>query len=150
MDMLLRSDYETATHRLEHAMNYLELTKMHPEAYDEFKEVLRKASEAYPKLDQFSDKLFVQRISIFARFMTLCYDTTTKQFVPLSSLPVEDKQTIADAVFIDLKQSLQEFKKLKIPFFKKVMGLKKEAQDNQNILDSLMKVKNFSGSLTHD
>ena len=37
MDILLMSDYKTASHLLKHAMNYLENTKTHPKAFDRFK-----------------------------------------------------------------------------------------------------------------
>jgi hypothetical protein len=142
MDKLLRSDYETATHRLKHAMNYLENTNMHPEGYNEFAEVLKKSNEALPKLDEFEDKLFIKKVSIFARFMTNCYDKKIQQFVPLGSLPIENKQTIANAVMIDLEEVLSEFNNIKIPFYKKmVRQKKKEEEKNQNLLDSLLKVR---------
>ena len=143
MDKLLRSDYETANHRLEHAMNYLEFTKTHPKAYEEFKKVLDKSNDAFPKHDKFSDKVFIQKLSIFSRFMMHCYSEKLKQFVPLSSLDIEDKQMIANAVFIDLKVVLNEFKKLEIPFYKKFVGQKKKEQKNQDILDSILKVRFF-------
>jgi hypothetical protein len=44
----------------------------------EFIKVLDKANDTFPKLDQFSDKVFTQRVSIFARFMTHCYDEQMK------------------------------------------------------------------------
>ena len=144
MDKLLRSDNETTTHRLKHAMNYLDNTNMHPEAYKEFTELLNKANEALPKLDKFEDKLFSQRVSIFSRFMTNCYDKKKQQFVPLSSLPVEGKQTIANAVMIDLEVILNEFNSIEVGFFKKISGQKKdEEQKNQNLLNSLMKARIF-------
>ena len=129
MDKLLMSDYETANYRLEHAMNYLGNIKMHPEAYDEFKEVLREANDAFPKVEEFSDKVFIQRISIFSRFMTHCYDKERKQFLPLSSLSVEDKQTIANAVFIDLNVVLKEFNSMKrCSFYKKNLEKKRKIE----------------------
>ena len=56
---------ETAKNRIYHAMNYPEKEETHPMAYEEFKEVLSLAENAYPKVEEFKDKVFCRQIGIF-------------------------------------------------------------------------------------
>ena len=140
VDKLLNNDFEAAGHRLEHAMNYMENTKKHPDAYEELKQVLNLATKAFYKLDKFRDKIFIQRIAVFSRLMTDCYDKETKRFVLLPSLSKEDKKTIADAVFINMNAAVEEFYKIEVPFMSLPGTKKKIKNENQDLLDSLLKV----------
>ena len=138
VDKLLKADFQAAGHRLEHAMNYMGNIKKHPKAYEELKQVLELATKAFFQLETFSDKVFIQRVAVFSRLLTDCYDEDTKQFVPLPSLSKEDKKTITDSVIIDVNKVLEEFKKVKIPLL--TLQRSKAKNENQDLLDSLLKV----------
>ena len=67
-----------------------------------------------------------------------CYEEEAKKFVPLSCLDVQGKQSIANAVFIDLKAAVNKFNEIEVPWYKKMVGQGKG--ESQDVLDSLLKV----------
>ena len=139
-DILLNLDFEAAGHRLEHAMNYMENTKTHPDAYEELKLVLDLATKAFYKFEKFCDKVFIQRVVVFSRLMTECYDKETKQFICLPSLSKEDKKAIANGVLIGVNAVLDEFIKIPIPSWEAKVYRWSIKNENQVLLDSLLKV----------
>ena len=140
LDKLLKADLETAKNRLRHAVNYLKLERNYHLAYEEFKLVLTSAENAYPKIEDFEDKVLCKQLQIYSRLMTTIYDVDTRTFTPLSNIPEEEKVNIAESVFIDVEDILKDFHNIKIPLTKSLLGKKAdEQQKNQDALDSLLK-----------
>lgn len=140
VDKLLKADMDAAKNRLYHAMNNLENEKTHHLAYDEFKQVLSLAEKAYPKVEEFKDKIFCKKIGIFSRVMTSLFDTKQQVFVALSSLSESEKRIIANGVFHEVHAALQDFESIEIPLSKSLFGkTKKQEQKNQDILDSVLR-----------
>ena len=82
-----------------------------------------------------------QKIAIFSRLMKYSYDETKKIFAPVCSLSETKKKLIATSVHMDIYELVNEFKKLKTPFSKALLGKEKEVEkENQDLLDSLLKV----------
>ena len=121
--------------RLQQAIHYLASTETYPHAYKEFWEVLSKATDGYPRVQGFENKVYCKRIAIFARYMTDTYDAKLETFVPLWSLSKAKKIAIASTIHTDIKALLQEFKTLKIPFSKKL--LKKKDLEQKKYQDLL-------------
>lgn len=140
VNKLLMADMETSKNRLRHAMNYLGEEDTFHLAYDEFKAILSLAEKAYPKVEEFKDKVFCKQIAIFSRVMRDTYNINTKQFVALYDESEGKKRIIANSVYIDVQDALRDFHAIEIPWSKKILGKgEKEKENNQDILDSLLK-----------
>ena len=131
---------ETAKNRIYHAMNYLEKEETHSMAYVEFKEVLSLAEKAYPKVEEFKDKVFCRQIGIFSRLMTSLFDFRSQRIVSLSTLSESKKRIIANAIFHDVNGAIEEFNSIETPLSQTLLGkIKENKQKNQDILNSLLK-----------
>ena len=137
LDALLKADLETAKHQLERALIRLSHNN-YPGAFEEFNLILRFSEMAYPKVKGFENKVFCKRLTIFSHLMINTFDITSKSFLPITTLSTGKKKEIADIIFADLQQIVQEFEGIKPGFIKSFWSAPKE--DEQNIMDSLLKV----------
>ena len=137
LDALLKADLETAEHQLERALIRLSHNN-YPGAFEEFNLILRFSEMAYPKVKGFENKVFCTRLTIFSHLMINTFDIASKSFLPITTLTTGKKKVIADIIFADLQQIVQEFEGIKPGFIKSFWSAPK--QDEQNIMDSLIKV----------
>merc|ERR1712198_176521 len=74
VDKLLKEDLDTAMNRLRHALINLKLGEDFHLAYEDLQIVLNSAENAYPKVEEFNDKLLCKQLKIYSQIMTRLYD----------------------------------------------------------------------------
>ena len=140
VDKLLKEDLDTAMNRLRHALINLKLGKDFQLAYEDLQIVLNSAENAYPKVEEFNDKMLCKQLKIYSQIMTRLYDEETQTFVALSTLSETKKRNIAGNVFIDIRDILEDFRNIKISWAKSLLGMSsRENTKNQDSFDSLLK-----------
>ena len=114
-------------------------TNNHARAFDEIKEVISLSDLAYNAVEDFGKKIISRKLSLIGRVMTLMYDEKEGRFLAVSELPEALKNDIAIFVQSEVIEGIadHDFEILKIPKLKKTK--KNVAENNQNLLDSLLK-----------
>ena len=93
-------------------------------AYNDFKKVLDKATEAYSCTENEDLKLIqFTKMKMFCHIATKSYNEDSKHFIPYESLPKEEKDWIADLVRAQIEELLKDSK------FSKTVRLRQKGTD---------------------
>ena len=113
IDTLMNVQHKSAKDILKRAINSLR-HQNYEDAYDEFKKVLEKATDAYNSVkDNDIKRIECTNIKTFSIVMTKSYNKELKYFVPYESLKIEKKEEIASLVKIEADQLLNDVKNVK-------------------------------------
>ena len=114
LDTLLEKDYKTALSFWSSAMRSLKHHK-YEHAYNDFKEVLKKATEAYSCAKNEDLKLIQStKMKMFCHIATKSYNENSKCFIPYEYLPKEEKDWIADEVRAQIEELLKDLTTVKV------------------------------------
>ena len=114
-------------------------TNNHARAFDEIKEVISLSDLAYNAVEDFGKKIISRKLSLIGRVMTLMYDEKEGRFLAVKELPEALKNDIAIFVQSEVIEGIADHDS-EIPKIPKLKKTKKNvAENNQNLLDSLLK-----------
>ena len=113
LDTLLEKDYKTALSFWRSAMRSLKHHK-YEDAYNDFKKVLDKATEAYSCAKKEDLKLIQStKMKNFCHVATKSYNEDSKCFIPYEYLPKEEKDWIAEEVRAQIEDLLKDLTTVK-------------------------------------
>ena len=139
VETLLKEPMKAAVDSLTKGHNYMK-NGVYKRAYDEFFKVLNESSRGYRLAKTIEDKVLCMQMSIFSRLIVDTFDFETESFVSLSEVPEPMYNTITDNILHDLDQLIEEFEKVQIPFWKRLLGQSQTEQSrNQDTIDPLLK-----------
>ena len=114
-------------------------------AYNDFKKVLDKATEAYSCAKNEDLKLILStKMKMFSHIATKSYNEDSKHFIPYESLPKEEKDWIADLVRAQIEELLKDVTTVKPgsdakKFFKTIRLQQKGTDVNMAELNACLK-----------
>ena len=92
---------------------------------------------AYVKVSTFKEKVFCKSLSIFAHIMEKLYQEEQNTFLTLETANEIMKRRIAKRIHLEVSWVIGDFNNIKIP--RLTWNKKEKKEENQNILNSLLK-----------
>ena len=138
LDTLLEKDYKTALSFWRSAMRSLKHHK-YEDAYNDFKKLLDKATEAYSCAKKEDLKLIQStKMKFFCHVATKSYNEDSKCFIPYQYLPKEEKNLIASLVRDEIEKLLKDLKNVKVRSdAKKFFKTKTQQEEIDNTMSEL-------------
>ena len=139
VDKLLEGPYKSAMDFFNVAVTCY-MHNDHRRACKELENVIVEATRAFYLVGKFQQKVHCKWLLCQSRILTLCYDEETKEIKPLHTQKPERKKLIADLVFKDIKELLDEFQKVKKPRGPLRCWRRKDKRKEQDQMNRLLKI----------
>ena len=145
LDTILTREMKTALMKFQKGLSILAEENNEPdeqkiaakEAIKEFRAMYDNSEVAYNSVSTFKEKVCCKSLSIFAHIMETLYQEEQQTFLTLKTANEIMKRRIAKRIELEVSMVIGDFNNIKIP--RLTWNKKEKKEENQNILNSLLK-----------